>query len=189
MSASMSAGANVPLTADRPGLSVVRVGLGWNFPAGTEPFDLDASALLVQANGKLRGDSDLVFYNNPSDPALSVQYGGDSQDGAGDGDDERLTVRLDRVPAEIAKVVICATIHNAEDKHFGLVDGAYVRLQNLEDGEELARFELQRDFNEVTAMLFGELYRHNGAWKFRALGMGFKGGLEAVVTNFGIQVT
>ncbi|MBB6018637.1 TerD family protein [Deinococcus radiopugnans] len=189
MNGSMTPGANVPLTAERPGLSLVRIGLGWNFPEGTVPFDLDASALLVQPNGKLRGDDDLVFYNNPSDPALSVHYGGDNTDGAGEGDDERLTVRLDRVPAEISKVVICATIHDAEDKHFGLVDGAYIRLQNLEDGEELARFELQRDFNEVTAMLFGELYRHNGAWKFRALGMGFKGGLEAVVTNFGVQVS
>jgi len=184
----LTPGGNTPLTADRPGLNRLQVGLGWNFPDGTAPFDLDACALLVQANGQVRGDTDLVFFNNPADAAGSVRYGGDSLDGAGHGDDEVLTITLDRVPAEIAKVVLCVTIHDAADRHFGGVDGAYIRLLNLDGGEELARFELQQDFTGMTAMLFGEVYRHNGAWKFRALGMGLDGGLRALVSSFGVKI-
>jgi tellurium resistance protein TerD len=188
MTVRLSPGGNTPLTAERPGLRRVRVGLGWNFPEGSEPFDLDASALLVQSNGQVRGEDDLVFYNHPADAAGSVRYGGDSLDGAGGGDDEVVTINLDQVPTDISKIVLCVTIHESAGKDFGQVDGAYIRLEDLENGEELARFELQNDFTGATALLFGEVYRHNAAWKFRALGMGLEGGLRALISSFGVTV-
>ncbi|WP_189066409.1 TerD family protein [Deinococcus seoulensis] len=188
MSVLLTSGGNTSITEHRPGLHRLRVGLGWKFPDDREPFDLDASALLVQANGQVRGDGDFIFYNHPADAAGSVRYGGDSLDGAGEGDDEVITIDLERVPAEIAKVIVCVTIHEAAGHHFGHVGDAYIRLQNLDDGEEIVRFDLDQNFTGMTAMLFGEVYRHNGTWKFRALGMGFEGGLRTLISSFGVAV-
>ncbi|SMB77818.1 TerD family protein [Deinococcus hopiensis] len=188
MTIQLTSGNNTSLTANHPGLQRVQVGLGWNFPEGSEPFDLDASALLVQSNGQVRSDNDFVFYNNAEDIDMSVRYGGDSLNGIASGDDEVIVIELNRVPVEISKVVLCATIHEAVGRDFSNVNGAYIRLLNLENSEEIARFDLQENFLGMTAMLFGEVYRHNAAWKFRALGMGLEGGLRALVSSFGVNV-
>ncbi len=191
MAVTLSKGGNMSLSKTDPALQRVMVGLGWEARSTTgADFDLDASAFLVQANGRVRSDADFIFYNQLQSSCGSVQHTGDNRTGAGDGDDESLELALGQIPASIEKVVFCVTIHDADSRrqNFGQVSEAFMRLVNLDTGVELARFDLGEDYSTETAMIFGEIYRHQGDWKFRAVGQGFAGGLAALCGQFGVQV-
>lgn len=191
MGVSLQKGGNVNLSKEAPGLTEVTLGLGWDTRAtdGTE-FDLDASAFLLRADSKVRGDSDFIFYNNTRSSDGAVEHTGDNRTGAGDGDDESLNVNLAKVPAEIDKIAFTVTIHDAEARRqtFGQVNNAFIRVMNRADGRELARYDLTEDGSTETAMIFGELYRASGEWKFRAVGQGFAGGLAPLARHFGVNV-
>ena len=192
MSVSLSKGGNVSLAKADPTMTKVLVGLGWD-PRATDgqDFDLDASAFLLTSTGKVRGDNDFIFYNNLSDTAQSVVHAGDNRTGAGDGDDESLKVDLTKIPAEVDKIAFAVTIHDAEARRqgFGQVGGAFIRLVNDATGVEVARYDLSEDASTETAMIFGELYRHNNEWKFRAVGQGYAGGLKAMCDQYGISAS
>lgn len=192
MSVSLSKGGNVSLAKADPTMTKVLVGLGWD-PRATDgqDFDLDASAFLLDSTGKVRGDNDFIFYNNLSDAAQSVVHTGDNRTGAGDGDDESLKVDLTKIPAEVDKIAFTVTIHDAEARRqsFGQVGGAFIRLVNDATGIEVARYDLSEDASTETAMIFGELYRHNNEWKFRAVGQGYAGGLKAMCAQYGISAS
>ena len=167
------------------------IGLGWDTRStdGSE-FDLDGSAFLLTSNGKVRSDSDFIFYNNLAAADGSVEHTGDNRTGEGDGDDESLIVHLDKLPASIDKIAVTVTIHEAESRkqNFGQVSNAFIRCVNSDNNQEIARFDLTEDASTETAMIFGEIYRHNGEWKFRAVGQGFAGGLAALARNYGINI-
>ena len=188
MAISLNKGGNLSLSKSEPGLMQISVGLGWQAraTAGTD-FDLDASCFLLDANGKMRGDADFIFYNQLKSPDGAVEHQGDIQSGSGAGDDEQILVNLAGVAPEIAKLVFTVTIHDAETRrqNFGQVQNAFIRVVNAGNSAEIVRYDLSEDASTETAMVFGELYRHNGEWKFRAVGQGFAGGLGALLANFG----
>ena len=191
MAISLTKGQKVDLTKSNPGLKNVLVGLGWDinrFDSGSD-FDLDASAFLVQENGKVSGDQDFIVYSNLEHPSGAVVHLGDNRTGAGDGDDEQITVDLSKVPENIARIAFTVTIYDAESRrqNFGQVANAFIRLVNADTDEEIVRYDLGEDFSIETAMVVGELYRHNGEWKFNAIGSGYQGGLAALCANYGID--
>lgn len=192
MGITLAKGQKVDLTKSNPGLKNIVVGLGWdvNKYDGGFSFDLDTAAFLTGANGKVTSDTDFVFYNNLRHPSGSVIHLGDNLTGAGDGDDEQIKVALDKVPANIEKICFTATIHEAmqRSQNFGQVSNAYIRVIDESNGTELIRYDLGEDFSIETAIVVGELYRHNGEWKFNAIGSGYQGGLAALCNNFGINV-
>jgi tellurium resistance protein TerD len=187
---SLSKGGNVSLTKTDPTMKKVLVGLGWDARSTDgQDFDLDASAFLLGRNGKVRSPEDFVFYNNLRAAGGAIEHTGDNRTGDGDGDDESLKVNLDTLPADVAKIVFVVTIHDAaaRSQNFGQVSGAFIRLVNEDSGKEIARFDLSEDASTETAMLFAELYRHNGEWKFKAVGQGYKGGLSSVCAEYGVS--
>ncbi|WP_423219563.1 TerD family protein [Clostridium novyi] len=192
MSVSLSKGQKVDLTKSNPGLKKVTVGLGWdtNKYDGGNDFDLDAAAFLLGSNGKVTSDGDFVFYNNLKHSSEAVVHLGDNRTGEGDGDDEQISIDLSKVPFNIEKIDFTVTIHDAETRqqNFGQVSNAFIRIVNEENNEELIRYDLSEDYSIETALVVGELYRHNGEWKFSAIGSGFQGGLGALCGNFGINV-
>jgi len=191
MAVSLSKGGNVSLSKEAPGLKGVRVGLGWDTRVTDgSAFDLDASVFLLNEGGKVRSDSDFVFYNNKNGGNGSVVHQGDNTTGEGSGDDEVVAVTLDQVPAEIQKLSFAVTIHDAEGRrqNFGMVSNAFIRVVNADGGTEIARYDLSEDASTETAMIFGELYRHSGEWKFKAIGQGFAGGLGPLAQSFGVNV-
>ena len=191
MGVSLSKGGNVSLTKEAPGLTAVTVGLGWDVrtTTGTD-FDLDASALLVDANSKVVSDKHFVFFNNLKTPEGAVEHTGDNLTGEGEGDDEQIKVNLAAVPAEVAKVVFPVSIYDAETRQqsFGQVRNAFIRVVNQADNAELARYDLTEDASTETAMVFGELYRHGAEWKFRAVGQGYASGLRGIAQDFGVSL-
>ncbi|MFJ6214705.1 TerD family protein [Streptomyces sp. NPDC092296] len=190
MGVTLAKGGNVSLTKAAPNLTQVQIGLGWDARSTTgAPFDLDASALLC-ANGRVLGDEYFVFYNNLRSPEGSVEHQGDNLTGEGEGDDEVVVVNLDLVPQQVDKVVFPVSIYEAEARmqSFGHVRNAYIRVVNLADGGELARYDLTEDASNETAMIFGELYRYQGEWKFRAVGQGYASGLRGIALDFGVNV-
>ena len=191
MPISLSKGGNVSLTKAAPGLKAIHIGLGWDVRATDgAAFDIDSSVFLVKADGKVRNDADFIFYNNKTSTDGSVEHQGDNRTGAGEGDDEAVKVDLDKVPAEVEKIAVTITIHEAETRrqNFGMISKAFVRVVNQADNVELARYDLSEDASIETALVFGEVYRNAGEWKFRAVGQGFQGGLAALAKNFGVNV-
>lgn len=192
MAVSLSKGGNVSLSKSAPALKNALIGLGWEARAtdGAD-FDLDASAFLLNASGKVRADTDFIFYNNLKSSDGSVVHDGDNRVGDSDGDDETLRVSLANVPADVDKIVFVVTIHDAavRNQNFGQVSNAFVRIADADTGVEVARYDLSEDASTETAMLFGELYRHNGEWKFRAVGQGYQGGLASVCAQYGINAS
>ncbi len=191
MGVSLSKGGNVSLTKEAPNLTAVHVGLGWDARTTTgSDFDLDASALLTSAEGRVPSDAHFVFFNNLKSPDGSVEHTGDNLTGEGEGDDEVINVNLTAVPAEVAKIVFPVSIYEAETRQqsFGQVRNAYIRVVNRADGTELARYDLTEDASTETAMVFGELYRHGDEWKFRAIGQGYASGLRGIAQDFGVNV-
>jgi tellurium resistance protein TerD len=191
MAVSLSKGGNVSLTKEAPGLTAVVVGLGWDLRTTTgEDFDLDASAIVVNAGGKVYSDQHFVFFNNMKTPDGTVEHTGDNRTGAGEGDDEQIKVNLAQLPADVDKVVFPVSVYDAETRKqsFGQVRNAFIRVLNASDNVELARYDLSEDASTETAMLFGELYRSGAEWKFRALGQGYASGLAGIAKDFGVTV-
>lgn len=190
MAISLSKGGNVSLSKEAPGLKEITVGLGWDARAtdGAD-FDLDASCFMLGGGDKVRGDSDFIFYNNLKSICGSVEHTGDNLTGEGEGDDESLIVRLEKVPADVQKLAFAVTIHEADirKQNFGMVKNAFIRIVNKGNNVEIARFDLSEDASVDTAMIFGEVYRHGAEWKFRAVGQGFAGGLAPLARNYGVN--
>jgi tellurium resistance protein TerD len=191
VSVSLSKGGNVSLTKMAPGLTAVSVGLGWDLrtTTGTD-FDLDASALLCGADGKVIDDAHFVFFNNLTSPDGSVEHTGDNLTGEGEGDDELIHVNLAGASPQIQRVVFPVSIYEgaARGQSFGQVSNAFIRVIDRSNGSELARYDLTEDASTETAMIFGELYRHNDEWKFRAVGQGYASGLSGIAKDFGVNV-
>ena len=192
MAITLSKGQKVSLTKGNPGLKHFVVGLGWdtNKYDGGFDFDLDSAAFLLDENGKVNADTDFVFYNNLKHSSGAVQHLGDNLTGEGDGDDEQVKVDLSLVPQNISKIAFTVTIHEALERrqNFGQVSNSYVRVIDEDTNQELLNYELGEDFSIETAIVVCEIYRHNGEWKFNALGSGFEGGLEALCKNFGVNI-
>ncbi|GAB4098408.1 TerD family protein [Sinomonas halotolerans] len=188
-SLSLSKGSNLSLTKADPGLTRAMVGLGWD-PRTTagEAFDLDASALLVTASGRVRSNDDFIFYNQLAAADGSVVHQGDNRTGMGEGDDEQILIDLSKVAADVEKVVIVVSIDQAETRrqNFGMVRGAFCRVVNDDTDQEVVRYDLTEDAASETCMIFAEIYRYGGEWKFRAVGQGYASGLRGVATDFGI---
>jgi len=191
MAVSLQKGGNVSLEKVAPGMTKCLLGLGWDSRAtdGAD-FDLDASVFLLTADGKVKSDKGFIFFNNLISECKSVEHTGDNLTGEGEGDDEAVKVDLSLVPADVSKIVIAVTIHEAETRkqNFGQVSNAFIRIVNQDSNEEVARYDLSEDYSIETALIFGELYLHNGAWKFKAIGQGFEGGLAPLARQYGVQV-
>ncbi|MDP3878665.1 MAG: TerD family protein [Methylobacter sp.] len=191
MAVSLTKGGNISLSKTDPTLKNLIVGLGWDArPTDGTDFDLDASAFMVKEDGKVRSDSDFIFYNQTKSTCGSVEHTGDNRTGAGDGDDESVIVLLDKIPADIQRVVFTVTIHDADvrKQNFGQVSQAYVRVVNKDSNAEVARYDLSEDASIETAMIFGEIYKHGAEWKFKAVGQGYAGGLAALARQYGINI-
>jgi len=191
MAISLQKGGNVSLSKEAPGLKSVMVGLGWDVRQtdGTD-FDLDASVFMLGEDGKVLSDSSFIFYNNKKSDCGNVEHLGDNRTGEGEGDDEQVRLNLEGMGADVKKMVFAVTIHDAEarNQNFGQVSNAFIRLVNEADNTEIARYDLSEDASVETAMLFGEVYRHNDEWKFKAVGQGFAGGLGAMASSMGVNL-
>jgi tellurium resistance protein TerD len=191
VSVSLTKGGNVSLSKQAPGLTAVVVGLGWDPRTTTgADFDLDASAIMLDMNGRVLTDGHFVFFNNLKSPDGSVEHLGDNLTGGGEGDDEQIKVNLAAVPAEVGKVTFPVSIYEAEQRqqNFGQVRNAFIRIVNQADNSEIARYDLTEDAATETAMIFGEIYRSFGEWKFRAVGQGYASGLKGIAQDFGVNV-
>ena len=192
MAISLKKGQKIDLTKGNPSLSKILIGLGWdtNKYDGGFDFDLDAAAFLLGADGKVNADEDFVFYNNLKHKSGAVEHMGDNLTGEGEGDDEEIKVDLAKVPANVDKIDFTVTIYEADERKqtFGQVSNAYIRVVDDTTGTELIRYDLGEDFSVETAVVVGEIYRHNGEWKFNAIGSGFSGGLAALGRNYGVNV-
>jgi len=191
MAISLSKGGNISLSKEDPNLKLALVGLGWD-PRVTDgqAFDLDASVFLLSDSGKVRSDADFIFYNQKKSSDGSIEHLGDNRTGQGAGDDEQVKIALTNVSADIKRIVFAVTIHEAEGRrqNFGQIGNAYIRVVNADSSAEIARYDLSEDGATETAMIFGEVYRHNDEWKFKAIGQGYAGGLSALATNFGVNI-
>ena len=192
MAVSLSKGGRVSLSKEVPGLKKIRVGLGWDTNAtdtGTD-FDLDASAFVLGADGKVLGDEWFIFYNQTTSPDGAIVHKGDNRTGAGEGDDEVIEIDLDKVDPKVDKIVFTVTIHDAQARHqnFGQVNNSFVRVVNADDNNEITKYELDEDYSTETAINFGELYRKGGEWRFKAVGDGFNEGLAGFAKMYGVNI-
>lgn len=183
MSVSLQKGQKVSLSKDNEGLSHVLVGLGWDeatktggglfgfMRGGGQSIDCDASALLL-TDGKLKNKGDIVFFGNLKHRSGTVQHMGDNLTGAGDGDDEQILIDLAKVPEQYDRIVMVVNIYQAAQRkqHFGMIRNAYIRIVDGRTNQEMCRYNLSDNYDGMTAMIFGEVYRHNGEWKFNAVG-------------------
>lgn len=192
MAINLSKGQKVDLTKGNPGLKNIMVGLGWDanvFDSGAD-FDLDASAFLLGENGKCPTEREFIFYGNLEHASGAMKHMGDNLTGAGEGDDEQIEVDLTKIPGNISRIAFTVTIYDADVRrqNFGQVSNAFIRIVDEVTGQELIRYDLGEDFSIETAIVVGELYKHNGEWKFNAIGSGFQGGLAALCAHYGIEV-
>ena len=192
MAINLTKGQKVDLTKGNPGLKKLMVGLGWDvnaFDSGAD-FDLDAAAFMLGDNGRCPTEKEFVFYGNLAHPSESVKHMGDNLTGEGEGDDEQIFVDLTKIPANVSKVAFTVTIYEAESRgqNFGQVSNSFIRIVDESTGQELIHYDLGEDFSIETAVVVGELYKHNGEWKFNAIGSGFQGGLAALCGHYGIEV-
>ncbi|WEG12970.1 TerD family protein [Pullulanibacillus sp. KACC 23026] len=192
MTITLSKGQRIDLTKTNPGLTKAIIGLGWdtNKYSGGHDFDLDASAFLADASGKVVNELEFVFYNNMKSPDGGVEHTGDNRTGEGEGDDEQIIIDFPKLSSHIERIGIAVTIHEADvrNQNFGQVSNAFVRVVNPETDEEILRYDLGEDFSIETAVIVCELYKHQGEWKFNAIGSGFSGGLAALCRNYGLDV-
>lgn len=192
MGVNLTKGQKVSLTKTEKGLQKIKIGLGWDtnrFDTG-ESFDLDSAVFLLGENGKVSAQDDFIFYGNLEHKSGAVKHLGDNRTGDGEGDDEQIFVDLSKVPQNIKKIVFTVTIYDVDKRrqNFGQVSNAFIRILNEEKNTEILKYDLDEDFSIETAVIFGEIYNHNGEWKFNAIGNGFQGGLAALCSNFGIDI-
>ena len=190
MTVNLSKGQRISLEKVAPGLTNVFVGLGWDInitDTGTD-FDIDASVFMLGSNEKIISDRHFIFYNNLTspDPDKSVEHTGDNRTGAGEGDDEVIKIALKKVPADVHKIAITVTIHEADTRqqNFGQVENAFVRVVDAQTNQEVARYDLTEDFSIETALIMAELYRKDGEWRINAVGAGYQGGLQALLDRY-----
>ncbi len=191
MAVNLTKGGNVNLSKEAPTMTKMIIGLGWDARATDgAAFDLDATAFVLSATGKVRADTDFIFFNNKQNAEGSVLHGGDNRTGVGAGDDESIIIDLTKMPADVDKVAICVTVYDADTRkqNFGQVSKAYIRVVNDANKAEVARYDLSEDASVDTAMTFGEIYRSGTEWKFKAVGQGFKGGLGPLASSYGVNV-
>lgn len=190
MSINLSKGQRVELTKGNPSLSRIFVGLGWdvNQYDGEDDFDLDASAFMIGNNDKVKNE-DFIFYNNLQHETGAVKHHGDNRTGDGDGDDEVIEIQLNKIPDYISSIDITATIYEATERmqNFGMVSNAYIRLIDADTNEELMKYDLTEDFCTETSLVFAKIYRHNGEWKFNAIGSGYVCELGDLCAKYGIK--
>ena len=164
------------------------IGLGWDANSSDtgQSFDLDASAFVLGENKKILSDEYFVFYNNLKSPDGAVEHTGDNIDGEGEGDDESINVNLSKINPKATEICIVVTIHKAEERrqNFGQVRNSFVRIYNPDNNEELLKYELEEDFSVETAVEFGRIYKRNNEWKFEAVGVGQKGGLDIYLNKY-----
>ena len=183
MAVNLQKGQKIDLTKGNPGLKHVMVGLGWDEAkksggllgalfGGNQNIDCDASAMLLDANGKLAANNDVVYFGNLVHFTKTVKHMGDNLTGAGEGDDEQIFVDLASIPQTYSKIVFVVNIYEAmaRNQHFGMIQNAFIRLVDSDRKAEICRYNLSENYNGMTAMIFGEIYRHNGEWKFSAIG-------------------
>ena len=192
MAINLTKGQKVDLTKGNPGLKKLMVGLGWDvnaYDSGAD-FDLDAAAFMLGDNGKCPSEKEFIFYGNLTHPSESLKHMGDNLTGEGEGDDEQIFVDLTKIPANVSKVAFTVTIYEAEERgqNFGQVSNSFMRIVDESTGREVIHYDLGEDFSIETAVVVGELYKHNGEWKFNAIGSGFQGGLAALCGHYGIEV-
>ena len=192
MAVSLSKGGRVSLSKEAPGLKNIKVGLGWDANAtdtGAQ-FDLDASVFLVGADGKVLTDSHFIFYNNATSPCGAIVHQGDNRTGEGDGDDEVVEIDLSKVDPAVEKIIFTVTIDEAEarNQNFGQVNNALIRILNQDGGAVITKYELDEDYSSETAINFGELYRKDAGWNFKAVGAGFNDGLAGFCKTYGVSV-
>ena len=192
MSVNLQKGGRVSLSKEIPGLNRVLVGLGWDTNSsdtGAE-FDLDASAFLLDKNGKVANDKNFVFYNNLNSADGAVTHTGDNRTGEGDGDDESIKVDFSKLSKDITEIAIVVTIHDATQRkqNFGMVRNAFMRIVDESNNKEIAKYDLEEDFSTETAVEFGKLYFKDNEWRFNAIGSGFKGGLSEFCKKYGVNI-
>jgi tellurium resistance protein TerD len=191
VSVSLTKGGNVSLSKEAPGLTNVVVGLGWDVRSTTgTDFDLDASAIVVGADGKVLSDKHFIFFNNLVTPDGTVEHTGDNLTGEGAGDDEQVKINLAGLGSDADKIVFCVSIYDADSRSqsFGQVRNAFIRVVNAADSKEIARYDLSEDASTETAMVFGEVYRNGADWKFRAVGQGYASGLAGIARDYGVNI-
>ncbi len=192
MPINLSKGQKVDLTKKNPGLKNIMVGLGWDvnaFDSGAD-FDLDAAAFMLGSNGKCPTEKEFIFYGNLEHASGAVKHMGDNLTGEGEGDDEQIEVKLPDIPSDVERIAFTVTIYDSDVRrqNFGQVSNSFIRIVDMATDTELIRYDLGEDFSIETAVVVGELYRHNGEWKFNAIGSGFQGGLAALCGHYGIEV-
>lgn len=191
MAVSLNKGQRMNLSKDNPSLDKVLVGLGWdiNHYDGEADFDLDASIFMLKRNGKVGNDNDFIFYGNLTHPSKSVVHTGDNRTGEGDGDDEVIKIELSKIPNGYERLVVTITIYDADKRfqNFGMISNAYIRLVDESNNEEILRYDLSEDFSTQTALVVGEIYKHNNQWQFKAIGSGYNGGLAKLCATYGID--
>ncbi len=194
MAVSLQKGQKVSLTKDNAGLNKIIVGLGWNevkksrgfFAPKPQDIDCDASAVLC-IGGKVQNGADVIFFNNLTHGSGAVKHMGDNLTGAGEGDDEQIMVELGKVPAQYDKIIFVVNIYHAKERHqhFGMIQNCFIRIVDARNNNELCRYNLSENYDNMTAMIFGEVYRHNGEWKFNAIGQATADdGLPQLVARF-----
>lgn len=191
MAVSLNKGQRMNLTKGNPSLDKVLIGLGWdiNHYDGEADFDLDASIFMLKHNGKVGNDNDFIFYGNLAHPSKSVVHTGDNRTGEGDGDDEVIKIELSKIPNGYERLVATITIYDADKRfqNFGMISNAYIRLVDESNNEEILRYDLSEDFSTQTALVVGEIYKHNNQWQFKAIGSGYNGGLAKLCATYGID--
>ena len=191
MPINLSKGQKVSLTKGNPGLKNIMIGLGWDvnaFDSGAD-FDLDAACFMADDSGRCPSEREFIFYGNLEHSSGAVKHMGDNLTGGGDGDDEQIMIDLSLMPENISKIAFTVTIYDADNRrqNFGQVSNSFIRVVDQATGEEIVRYDLGEDFSIETAIVVGELYRHNGEWKFCAVGSGFTGGLASLCSNYGLN--
>ena len=186
--------------SDGQALSRIRIGLGWDpvkqekkgglfgsiFGGSAPDIDCDASVLVCKG-GRLSGKGDVVYFGNLKHPSGAIVHTGDNLTGEGEGDDEQILVDLTAVPADYDKLVFVVNIYDCESRKqdFGMIANAFIRICDERTGEEFCRYNLSESYAGMTAMIFGEIYRHNGEWKFNAIGQGTKDtGLQGLAKRY-----
>ncbi len=192
MAISLAKGQKISLTKESTGLRNVKIGLGWDavkkgFFSRKKDIDCDASVIMLGADGKLKSNEDIVYYGNLCHKSGSIKSQGDNRTGAGEGDDEQILIVLDSVPEEYEKLEFVVTIYEAKERqqNFGLINNSYIRVIDADKNIEICRFALTDDYSGMTAMIFGEMYRHNNEWKFNAIGQGtWDGSISEMAKRF-----
>lgn len=190
MAIDLSKGGRINLEKEAPGLKKLHLGLGWDLrKTDGADFDLDASVLMLDEADKAIGSEGFVFYNAKQSGCGSVVHQGDNLTGEGDGDDEVITVNLETLQANVNKLLVAVTIHEADSRNqnFGLVDNAFIRIANQDTGEDIARYDLTEDYSSETSLIFAEIYKKDDQWRAVAKGDGFAGGLSAFLSTYGLN--